>query len=144
MPRVSAAERAERNAPVIEEYRKNNGVLTGGYAGAAVLLLHHVGARTGTKRVNPLAYQEVGDTWAIFASAAGATNDPDWFHNLMAHPRTTIELGAESFEVTAREVTGEERSVIWEEQKRRAPGFADYEAATEREIPVVILERVAS
>jgi deazaflavin-dependent oxidoreductase (nitroreductase family) len=144
MPRISAAERAERNAPVVEEFRKNNGVLTGGYAGAPIVLLHHVGVRTGTERLNPLVYQEVGDGWAIFASAAGATNDPDWFHNLMARPRTTIELPGETIEVTARQLTGEDRNVIWEEQKRRSPGFADYEAQTEREIPVVLLERVTS
>jgi deazaflavin-dependent oxidoreductase (nitroreductase family) len=129
------------NEKIIAEFRANEGRVGGNFEGAPLLLLHSTGARTGEERVNPMMYQAVGDSFAVFASKAGADTNPDWFHNLKANPEATIEVGTETLEVTARVLDDEERAPIWEEQKRRYPGFADYEAKTDRVIPVVMLDR---
>ena len=130
------------NASIIDEFRANDGVVGGPFEGAPLVLLHTVGVRSGTPRVNPLMSQSVGDDVAVFASAAGSTKDPAWFRNLMAHPDTTVEIGSEVREVRARVAEGDERKRIWEHQKANVPGFAEYEAsAGDREIPVVVLER---
>ncbi len=129
------------NTQMIEEFRANHGKLGGPFQGATMLLLHTTGARTGKERVNPVAYQPLGDNFAVFASKAGAPTNPDWYHNLLAHPDTTVEVGDDTIEVTARVATGDERERIWERQKRDMPGFANYEQKTTRQIPVVVLER---
>jgi deazaflavin-dependent oxidoreductase (nitroreductase family) len=130
------------NARIIDEFRANAGKVGGPFEGANVLLLHTRGAKTGLERVNPVAYQPVGDDIAIFASKGGADTNPDWFHNLTANPMVTVEVGTDSVEVRARVAEGEERDRIWELQKQFMPGFAEYEQKTSRQIPVVILERV--
>jgi deazaflavin-dependent oxidoreductase (nitroreductase family) len=129
------------NEQVIAEFRANEGRVGGNFEGAPLLLLHSTGARSGQERVNPMMYLAVGDAFAVFASKAGADTNPDWYHNLRAHPEVRIEVGTETLDVTARVLDPEEREPIWEEQKRRYPGFADYETKTERVIPVVLLER---
>jgi deazaflavin-dependent oxidoreductase (nitroreductase family) len=129
------------NQKIIDEFRANGGKLGGQFEGAPMLLLHHKGAKTGTERVNPVTYQQVGKDLAVFASKAGAPTNPDWYHNLVAHPKTTVELGTDTVPVTARVAEGDERTTIWEAQKKAQPGFADYEKSTDRQIPVVILER---
>jgi deazaflavin-dependent oxidoreductase (nitroreductase family) len=129
------------NEQVITEFRTNHGKLGGPFAGATMLLLHTTGAKTGNERVNPVAYQPVGKDVAVFASKGGAPTNPDWYHNLLAHPATTVEVGDETIDVKARVATGDERERIWENQKRLMPGFADYEGKTSRQIPVVVLER---
>lgn len=132
----------EWNRKNIEEFRASGGTVGGDLAGFPILLLHHTGAKSGTERVNPLVYQQVGDDVAVFASKGGAPTNPDWFHNLVANPSTSIELGTETYPVTARVATGEERERIWEAQKKAFSNFADYEAsAGGREIPVVVLEK---
>jgi deazaflavin-dependent oxidoreductase (nitroreductase family) len=128
------------NTPIIDEFRANGGKLGGNFDGAPMLLLHSTGAKSGKERVNPMMYQVVGDDYAVFASKAGAPTNPDWYHNLVAHPDATVEIGTETKPVRARVASGDERSRIWEAQKERYPGFADYERKTDREIPVVILE----
>lgn len=130
------------NAAIIEEFRANEGRVGGPFEGAPLLLLHSVGARSGNERVNPMMYQAVGDAYAVFASKSGAPSNPDWYHNLVANPEATIEVGAITVEVRARIAEGVERDTIWETQKERYRGFADYEASTTRQIPVVILEPV--
>lgn len=129
------------NNDVINEFRANGGKVGGGFEGASMVLVHHTGARSGTERVTPLVYRPEGDGWVVFASKAGAPDNPDWYHNLMAHPATTIEVDSERVDVTAVEVTGPDRDRIWEAQKIEAPQFAEYEANTDRIIPVVLLER---
>lgn len=130
------------NAEIIDEFRANEGRVGGMFEGAPLLLLHHVGARTGTDRVSPLMYQEVGGGFAVFASKAGADTNPDWFHNLMANPQTKVEVGVDTTTVRARLVEGEEHDRIWEQQKQAWPQFAEYERTTSRNvIPVVVLER---
>jgi deazaflavin-dependent oxidoreductase (nitroreductase family) len=129
------------NTSIIEEFRANEGRVAS-FAKQPLLLLHHRGAKSGTERVNPLAYQELPNGWAVFASKGGAPTNPDWYHNLIANPRARVEVGTTTYDVVARVADGEERDRIWEAQKRFNPGFAAYEQETDRQIPVVILERV--
>jgi deazaflavin-dependent oxidoreductase (nitroreductase family) len=131
---------ADWNTGIIEEFRRNEGRVGGPFEGRPLLLLHHRGAKTGTERVNPLAYLKVGAAYAVFGSKGGAPTNPDWYHNLIANPRARIEVGTDSLDVIARVAEGDERERIWEAIKREAPGFATYEQRTSREIPVVILE----
>ena len=113
----------------------------GGYVeGTPLLLLHHVGAKSGTARVSPLVYQAVGESYAVFASNGGKDDHPAWYHNLIAHPRTSIEVGAVTLDVIARVADAEERATIWTRQKELIPAFADYETSTSRQIPVLLLE----
>ncbi len=129
------------NAKVIEEFRANGGKVGGAFEGAPLLLLHSTGARTGQERTNPMMYLPVGDSFAVFASKAGADTNPDWYHNLVAHPEASVEVGTDTIAVTARVLDDDERDPIWREQKARYPGFAEYEARTTRVIPVVMLDR---
>ena len=130
------------NTKIIAEFRANGGKVGGPFEGAPVLLLHTIGAKTGQERVNPMMYQAVGDEYAVFASKGGAPTNPDWYHNLVANPQVRAEIGTETHEFTARVADPQTRAPIWAEQKRRYPGFADYEQKTTRQIPVVILEPV--
>ena len=131
------------NTAVIEEFRANDGKVGGNFEHVPLLLLHTTGAKTGKERVNPLAYQAVGDDVAVFASKGGSPKHPDWYRNRVAEPRATIEIGNETIPVRARVAVGEERERIWSLQKERLPGFADYEQKTSRQIPVVLLERAS-
>ena len=128
------------NDKIIAEFRANDGLVGGNFEGAPLLLLHSTGARSGQERVSPMMYQAVGDSYAVFASKAGADTNPDWYHNLVAHPEASAEIGTETIQVTARVLDADEREPVWEEQKKRFPGFADYETKTSRVIPVVMLD----
>jgi deazaflavin-dependent oxidoreductase (nitroreductase family) len=130
------------NSKVIAEFRANSGKVGGGFDGAPLLLLHTTGAKTGRERVNPMMYQAVGDSYAVFASKGGAQTNPDWYHNLLANPRVRAEIGTDTVEFTARVADGDSRERIWSAQKSAYPNFADYEQKTTRQIPVVILEPV--
>ncbi len=129
------------NATVIEQMRANEGRAGAPFEGAPLLILHHVGAKSGIERENPMMYRAVGDHFAVFASKAGAPTNPDWYHNLLANPDVSVEVGGETIAVTARVAEGDEREAIWEQHKTDNPGFAEYESKTDRQIPVVILER---
>jgi deazaflavin-dependent oxidoreductase (nitroreductase family) len=131
----------EFNRGIIEQFRANGGKVGPPFEGAPLLVLHSTGAKSGKTRLAPVVYQPVGDAWAIFASKAGAPDNPDWYHNLVANPSATIEVGTEEVPVTARVLGSEEREPIWSKQKELMPGFAEYEAKTDRTIPVVVLER---
>jgi deazaflavin-dependent oxidoreductase (nitroreductase family) len=129
------------NLKTIEEFRANGGAVGGNFEGAPLLLLHTIGARSGQERVNPMMYQDLGDgRVAVFASKAGMPTNPDWYHNLVANPDVTAEIGTDTRKFRARTATSDEREPIFAKQKRDYPGFADYEAKTDRVIPVVILE----
>ena len=130
------------NSKIISEFRANDGKVGGMFEGRPLLLLHTTGAKTGIERVNPLAYRVDGKALVIFASKAGAPINPDWFHNLRANPHVSVEIGTEKRDLVARVARGDERHRLWEAMKRDAPGFAEYETKTTREIPVVILEPV--
>jgi deazaflavin-dependent oxidoreductase (nitroreductase family) len=137
------AEPTDFNGKIIAEFRANDGKVGGPFAGADILLLHHTGARSGAQRVSPLGYQRVGDSFAVFGSKAGAPENPAWYHNLIAHPDTSIEVGTETLLVRARLAEPAERDVIWDRQKERAPHFAQYEEkAAPRKIPVIVLDPI--
>ena len=119
--------------------------LTGGLVGKRVpgappmLLLDHVGARSGTRRTTPLAYIEDGKNYVIVASKGGHPRHPAWFHNLNANPETTIQVGAERIPVTAKVATPAQRQRLWPKVVRAYGGYAGYQERTDREIPLVIL-----
>jgi deazaflavin-dependent oxidoreductase (nitroreductase family) len=130
------------NRNLIEEFRANNGRVTGPFEGAPLVLLTTTGAKSGRKRVNPLMALAEGDTLYVFGSKAGATTNPDWYHNLRAHPEVEVEFGAERFAAEAVPVTGPERDRLFAAQKAQNPAFGDYEKTTRgRVIPVVELRR---
>ena len=132
------------NGKVIEEFRTNDGKVGGWFEGQTLLLLHHTGAKSGTERVNPLVYRQVGGSYAIFASAAGGPRDPQWFRNLVAHPDVSVEVGNDTVNVRARVADPDERAAIYARQREAMSNFADYEkSAAPREIPVVLLDPVA-
>lgn len=133
---------SDMNDNIIEEFRANRGIVGGYFEGKPVLILHHTGAKSGTERVTPLMYNTDGDRLVIFASMAGAPNNPNWYHNLLANPKATVEVGTETFEVKVEEPSGGDRDRLWEKQKAEFPQFADYEAKTSRTIPVLLLERL--
>ncbi|MGP0030697.1 MAG: nitroreductase family deazaflavin-dependent oxidoreductase [Acidimicrobiales bacterium] len=129
------------NQSIIDEFRANNGVVGGGFAGATIVILHTTGAKSGTERVNPLVTLTRDGRLYVFASAAGAPKHPDWYHNLVAHPAVRVEMGADAFDATAHPVSGEERDRIYAEQVAVMPTFGEYQAKTTRQIPVVELVR---
>jgi deazaflavin-dependent oxidoreductase (nitroreductase family) len=130
------------NRQIIDEFRANDGVVGGMFEGMPMLILHTTGRKSGHERLSPLAYQEVDGGWAIFASKGGAPTHPDWYHNIVADPDVSIELGADTLDVRARVAEGDERERIWSTQKTNSPGFAEYEDKAEgREIPVIVLTK---
>jgi deazaflavin-dependent oxidoreductase (nitroreductase family) len=116
----------EWNRKIIEEFHANGGKVGGPYAGAPLLLLTTTGAKSGKRRVNPLAYTTNGDRLVIIASKSGAPSSPDWYYNLVAHPNVTVEVGTETFEATATVVTDEERDILYAKQAALMPNFAEY------------------
>jgi deazaflavin-dependent oxidoreductase (nitroreductase family) len=132
------------NRAVIEEFRANHGAVGGGFAGAPMVLLTTTGAKSGKKRVNPLVSFSDGGNLYVVASKAGAPTNPDWYHNLLAHPEVEVEFGDDRFEATAVPITsGPERDRLYAVQVAAQPGFADYAQATTRVIPIVELRRRA-
>jgi len=138
---VSDADVNDWNQRIIAEFRANGGHVGGPFEGAPMVLLTHTGAKTRTERTTPLMCLPNGDDVVVFASKAGAPTNPDWYHNLLAHPEATIELGTETIPVHARVAEGAERDELWSRQKAAYPQFQGYEDATSRVIPVVVLER---
>ena len=132
------------NQKIIDEFRSVGGKVGGQFAGAPILLLNSTGAETGEKRTTPMMYLADSDRLAVFASKAGASTNPDWDHNLLAHPRASVGVGTETFDVDAEVAGREERDPLYAIQSGRYPGFAEYQAKTTRVIPVVILRRAAS
>ena len=130
---------ADYNQRIIDEFRSSGGKPPSWSGPSTLLLLHHRGAKSGAERLNPVAYLEDNGRYAIFASKAGAPSHPAWYHNLKAHPETTIELGGGEVAVTAKEVTGEERDRLFAAQAERSPQFAEYQQKTHRVIPVIVL-----
>lgn len=127
------------NARVIEEFRANDGRVGGMLEGAQVLLLHHVGAKSGESYVTPLVYLDDAGRYVIFASKAGAPNNPGWYHNVKAEPNVSIEVGTDKFDALAEEATGDERERLYRTQEEGMPQFAEYVEKTARTIPVIVL-----
>ena len=135
------AETNNWNEQVIHEFRTHEGKVKGPFEGATLLLLNTTGAKSGKQRTSPLMYLPDHNRLIIFASKGGAPMNPDWYHNLLAHPEASVEVGTETFPVTATVVTGEERDRLYAMHAKRFPQFADYETKTTRKIPVVALTR---
>ncbi|GAA4719887.1 nitroreductase family deazaflavin-dependent oxidoreductase [Nocardioides conyzicola] len=129
------------NDRVIAEFRAHHGKVGGNFEGAPLLLLHSVGAKSGQTRVSPMMYLPDGDRFLVFASKAGAPDNPDWYHNLKANPDATIEVGDDTLDVRAEELPRAERDEKYAQQAALYPGFADYEKKTDRVIPVLALTR---
>lgn len=131
----------EINKGVIKEFRENGGKVGGMFEGAAMILVHHTGAKSGVERITPLVYLGEGERVFIFASKGGADDNPSWFHNLVANPKTTIEVGTETIDVVATVLEGAERDEYYAKQATLQPNFAEYQAATKRVIPVIEMKR---
>jgi deazaflavin-dependent oxidoreductase (nitroreductase family) len=129
------------NKTVIHEFRANDGKVDGVFEEGTMALLHHVGRSSGVERVNPLGYFTDGDRIFVVASFGGSDVNPAWYYNLLADPRTTVEIGSETIPVTARELTGAERDERFAKIAETIPMFADYQRKTTRVIPVVELVR---
>src|SRR5256712_8708164 len=125
------------NAHTVAEFRSNQGKVGGYFKGGPLLLLHTIGARSGKPRINPVMYLQDGKRYLVFASKGGADTNPDWYHNLKAHPDIQIEVGTETIEVRAEEITGAERNQIFTRQSSLYPQFAQNHQKTKRIIPVI-------
>jgi deazaflavin-dependent oxidoreductase (nitroreductase family) len=130
---------ADFNAQIIEEFRANEGHVSGMFENMPLLLLHHTGAKSGTPYVNPLAYLRDGDRYAIFASKGGAPENPAWYHNVKAHPEVSIEVGTDTVDVRASQADSEERNRLYAAQAQRAAAFTEYQEKAGRTIPVIVL-----
>ena len=130
------------NQANIAEFRANSGKIGGRFAGRTLLLLHTVGAKSGKERINPLAYVADGDRFVIIASKGGATTNPDWYYNILAHPLVTLEVGTEQFQAQAAIASEPERTRLFNQMVEMAPGFAEYQQKTTRVIPVITLTRI--
>ncbi|WP_316524886.1 nitroreductase/quinone reductase family protein [Kitasatospora brasiliensis] len=129
------------NLHVIEEFRANGGRVGGPFEGGDLLLLTTTGARSGRPHTVPLGYVRAQGLLLVVASAAGAPEHPQWYRNLLAHPVARVELGTDTFDTIAVPAEGTRRERLFAAVVRQAPGYGDYQALTERELPVVVLER---
>lgn len=136
------ADMREFNEKLIEEFRANDGKVSGPFADAPLILVTHTGAKTGTKRTSPLVFTRDGDRIVLIASKGGAPTHPHWYLNMTANPQVTVELPGETFEARVTEVTGEERDRLYAAQAAQMPNFDDYAKATDRKIPVLVLDRI--
>lgn len=134
-------DRYARNRKVIEDFRANGGNVPGRSSGFPLLLLTTTGAKTGQKRTTPVAYLQDGDRVVVFGSKGGGPTSPDWYHNLVANPTVTVEVGPESYQGRATVAMGEERERLYSKQASLFPVFGEYQGKTTRQIPVVIIER---
>ncbi len=130
---------ADFNTQVITEFRENGGSVGGMFEGMPMILVHHVGAKSGAERIAPLVYLPDGDRYVVFASKGGAPENPGWYHNLRAHPDTEVEVGDSTLRVIAEEATGQERERLFAQQAIAQPQFAEYQSKTDRQIPVIVL-----
>jgi deazaflavin-dependent oxidoreductase (nitroreductase family) len=129
------------NEAIIKEFRENNGKVGGPFVNTPLLLLHTVGAKSGQARVNPVAYFTDNDRYVIVASKGGAPSHPDWYHNIVANPLVSVEVGTEKFHALATVAAEPRRTKLFEKMVALNPGFAEYPRKTTRTIPVIILTR---
>jgi deazaflavin-dependent oxidoreductase (nitroreductase family) len=127
------------NTAIIKEFRENEGKVGGPFEGANLLILHTTGAKSGQERVNPMMYFREGERYVVIASKAGAPSNPDWYHNLVAHPDVSVEAGTDQFEAVASVADEPERTELYSKMEAISSGFTEYKNKTERVIPVVIL-----
>ncbi len=139
---MSIPDMNDYNKQVIAEFRANGGKVGGQFSGGNILLLTTTGAKSGQPRISPLAYTRDGDRIIIIASKGGAPTNPDWYHNLVAHPTVTLEVGTETFDAQASVAEGAERERLYAQVVAQMPGFGEYQRNTTRQIPVVVLTRI--
>ena len=134
---------AQINRDVVEQFRANGGQIKEGmFKGSPIVLLTTKGAKTGAIHTTPLVHTRDGDRYVVIASKGGAPTNPEWYHNLVANPTVTVEVGPEKFEARATVAQGQERDRLFNAQAALMPGFATYQRNTTRRIPVVVLERL--
>ena len=131
----------QMNQTVISEFRSTGGRAGGVFEGKPLILLHHVGAKSGIERISPLVPLLDDGRVFVFASKGGSDKNPDWYGNLVAQPNVTVELGTETFGAIARTLEGDERDAVYAKQVEAEPQFGDYQRKTSRTIPVVELVR---
>ena len=131
----------EFNRGVIAEFRANGGNVSGTFDKMPMILVTHIGAKSGTAYTSPLVYTTSGTSFVIIASKGGAPDDPQWFRNLVANPEVTIEVGTETIPVRARVAADDERERLYRAQADVMPNFDEYAKNTTRQIPVVVLDR---
>ena len=129
------------NEKIIAEFRANDGVVGAPFEGVPLLLLGNVGAKSGAHRVNPLAYTTDGDDLIIIASFAGADKHPPWYHNLLANPEVTVEVGIDKFTALASVVEEPDRTRLYTQMENQMSAFTGYREKTDRVIPVLRLTR---
>jgi deazaflavin-dependent oxidoreductase (nitroreductase family) len=138
----AADEASDYNTKIIEEFRANEGHVGGIWAGTPLILIHHIGVRSGTERVTPLGcFPQPDGSFVIAASSGGSPAHPGWYHNLKANPRITVEVGARTFTVLARELDAAARAELWPKLVEDAPDLGRHQARTARQIPVFLLTR---
>jgi deazaflavin-dependent oxidoreductase (nitroreductase family) len=130
---------AEYNAEIIAEFRANEGRVGGPWEDIPLLLLHHTGGRSATEHVNPVAYLQDDSRYFIWAANGGAPQHPAWYHNLKSHPVTRIEVGNETVNVVAEEMTGSQRDRLFARATDRYPQLVDAAQKTDRVIPIMVL-----
>jgi deazaflavin-dependent oxidoreductase (nitroreductase family) len=133
----------EYNPEIIAEFRANGGQVGGRFATVDLALLTTIGARTGLLRTTPVAYFTDGGHIFVIASAAGSDRHPAWYHNLVANPELTVEVGTDSYRAKATPAEGEDRTRLFAKAATVQPGFAEYKARTQRRIPVLRIERIS-
>ena len=132
------------NTRIIEEFRANDGHVGGPWAGTTLILIHHIGARSGIEHITPLGCSPRGDgRFAIIASNGGSPTHPAWYYNLKAHSRIQVEVGAHTFTVLAEELGGTARAELWPKLVAEFPTVGEYQSKTARQIPVFMLTRLA-
>jgi deazaflavin-dependent oxidoreductase (nitroreductase family) len=130
------------NTKIIEEFLANEGCVGGPLAGATMILIHHIGAKSGIERVSPLASSPQGDgRFAIVASNGGSPAHPDWYYNLQANPRIKVEVGTQTFTVLAEELDDTARAELWPKLVAESPAVGEHQTRTTRQIPVFMLTR---
>jgi deazaflavin-dependent oxidoreductase (nitroreductase family) len=129
----------EWNKKIIGEFRANKGKVGGMFEGATLLLLHTKGAKSRQERINPVAYVRDGERFAVIASKGGAPTNPDWYHNIVAHPDITVEVGTETFRVHGTVADDSDRTRLYNKMVQMMPSFDEYRHKTTRKIPVIIL-----
>ena len=136
------SDRNDRNKGIIDEFHANAGKVGGPFEGKTLLLLHHVGAKSGTERINPVAYVRDGERYVIIASKGGSPTHPDWYYNLLAHPLVTVEVGTQKFQARAAATSEPERTRLYDKMVEMMPSFDEYRKKTTRVIPVFTLTPV--
>jgi deazaflavin-dependent oxidoreductase (nitroreductase family) len=142
MTNPAVGEGSDYNTQIINEFRANGGRVGGPWAGTTLILIHHIGARSRAERVTPLGcFSQPGGRFVIVASSGGSPTHPNWYYNLKANPKITVEVGAQTFTVLADELAGAARAELWPKLVAEYPTVGEHQAKTTRQFPVFLLTR---